>query len=148
MVPARIAIHQDYYQILGVQRSADTKELKKAYRQLARKFHPGARFNRQPSIKSNRQPKGITDFFDGPLQDVNKDPGAEAKFKEISNAYEVLSDEQKRPIYDKYGEAGLKGMGGMGGPSPGGVLCICLLPQSYAVSLACWPVHRSQASKH
>jgi len=77
-----------------VQRSADPKELKRAYRSLARKYHP----------------------------DVNKEANAEEKFKEISNAYEVLSDEQKRPIYDKYGEAGLKGMGGMGGggqPSPG-----------------------------
>ena len=78
----------NYYDVLGVSKSAEKAELKKAYRTLARKFHP----------------------------DVNKDPGAEEKFKEISNAYEVLSDEQKRQIYDTYGEAGLKGgMGGMGG---------------------------------
>jgi molecular chaperone DnaJ len=51
-----------------------------------------------------------------PAQDVNKDPGAEATFKQIGEAYEVLSDDQKRSIYDKYGEAGLKGgMGGFGG---------------------------------
>ncbi|KAK3253605.1 chaperone protein DnaJ [Cymbomonas tetramitiformis] len=84
-----VRAEQDYYEILGVSRSADSKELKRAYRQLARKFHP----------------------------DVNKDPGAEEKFKTISGAYEVLSDEQKRGIYDRYGEAGLKGgMGGAGGP--------------------------------
>jgi molecular chaperone DnaJ len=79
---------RDYYEVLGVSRAADGKELKQAYRQLARKFHP----------------------------DVNKAAGAEDQFKEISNAYEVLSDTQKKQIYDQYGEAGVKGgMGGMGG---------------------------------
>eukprot|EP00899_Mesostigma_viride_P014524 jgi/Mesvir1/23072/Mv16069-RA.2 len=79
---------EDYYSLLGVAKNADKAELKKAYRRLARKYHP----------------------------DVNKEPGAEEKFKEISNAYEVLSDDQKRQIYDTYGEAGLKGAPGMGGP--------------------------------
>lgn len=51
---------------------------------------------------------------------MNKDPGAEATFKQIGEAYEVLSDDQKRQIYDKYGEAGLKGgMGGFGGGAEG-----------------------------
>ena len=83
---------KDYYELLGVSRRADKAELKKAYRQLARKYHP----------------------------DVNKEPGAEDTFMEISNAYEVLTDDQKRSIYDQYGEAGLKSMGGMGaGPGMG-----------------------------
>ncbi|KAF8063844.1 TRN1 [Scenedesmus sp. PABB004] len=82
----------DYYEVLGVQRGADKKAIKQAYRQKARKFHP----------------------------DVNKEPGAEETFKRIGEAYEVLSDDNKRAIYDKFGEAGLKGdafggMGGMGG---------------------------------
>lgn len=82
----------DFYETLGVSRSADKKQIKQAYRQKARKFHP----------------------------DVNKDPGAEDTFKRIGEAYEVLSDDNKRAIYDKFGEAGLKGdafggMGGMGG---------------------------------
>ena len=59
---------RDFYEVLGVSRAADAKEMKRAYRQLARKYHP----------------------------DVNKEPGAEEKFKEISNAYEVLSDDQKK----------------------------------------------------
>lgn len=83
---------QDYYTVLGVSRGVDEKELKKAYRQKARKFHP----------------------------DVNKEPGAEEKFKEISNAYEVLSDPQKKNIYDQFGEDGLRNFGGMGGGGPGG----------------------------
>eukprot|EP01025_Chloroclados_australasicus_P030039 TRINITY_DN3007_c0_g1_i1.p1 TRINITY_DN3007_c0_g1~~TRINITY_DN3007_c0_g1_i1.p1 ORF type:complete len:422 (+),score=41.81 TRINITY_DN3007_c0_g1_i1:38-1303(+) len=79
---------RDYYNILGVGKSADKKEIKSAYRQKARKFHP----------------------------DVNKEPDAADRFKEISEAYEVLQDDQKRQIYDTYGEEGLKGgMGGMGG---------------------------------
>ncbi|GAB4835507.1 Chaperone protein dnaJ A6, chloroplastic [Ancistrocladus abbreviatus] len=77
----------DYYSVLGVSKNASKSEIKSVYRKLARNYHP----------------------------DVNKEPGAEQKFKEISNAYEVLSDDEKRAIYDKYGEAGLKGAGvGMG----------------------------------
>lgn len=77
-----------YYKALGVSKSADKKEIKSAYRKLARKYHP----------------------------DVNKEAGAEDKFKEVSTAYEVLSDDEKRRIYDQYGEDGLKGgAGGAGG---------------------------------
>ena len=72
---------KDYYKILNVPKSATAEECKKAYRKLALKFHP----------------------------DKNKSLGAEEKFKEISEAYEVLSDPEKREIYDKYGEEGMKG---------------------------------------
>ena len=65
----------DYYDILGIPRNADDKEVKKAYRNLARKYHP----------------------------DVNKEPGAEEKFKKINEAYSVLSDEQKKAQYDNMG---------------------------------------------
>ncbi|OAE32060.1 hypothetical protein AXG93_2278s1400 [Marchantia polymorpha subsp. ruderalis] len=77
------AASEDYYNILGVSKSADKAEIKSAYRKLARQYHP----------------------------DVNKEAGAEQKFKDISNAYEVLSDDEKRSLYDRYGEAGLKGAG-------------------------------------
>ena len=84
---------KDYYKVLGVSRSATEDELKKAYRKLALKFHP----------------------------DKNKAKGAEEKFKEIAEAYEVLSDKKKRDIYDKFGEAGLKGeVPGAGGHGGGG----------------------------
>ena len=88
---------KDYYQILGVSRSANDDELKKAYRKLALKYHP----------------------------DKNKDPGAEEKFKQIGEAYDVLSDPKKRRIYDQVGEEGLKGglgagAGGRGGGMPEG----------------------------
>ncbi|KAK9285408.1 hypothetical protein L1049_024600 [Liquidambar formosana] len=83
----------DYYKILQVDRNANDEELKKAYRKLAMKWHP----DKNPNNKKE----------------------AEAKFKEISEAYEVLSDPQKRAVYDQYGEEGLKGQvppPGAGGP--------------------------------
>lgn len=80
----------DYYQILGLSRNASQDEIKKAYRKFALKYHP----------------------------DKNAgDAKAEAKFKEVSEAYEVLSDTQKRQVYDQYGSEALKGAGGMGGGS-------------------------------
>ncbi|XP_076925059.1 chaperone protein dnaJ A6, chloroplastic-like [Bidens hawaiensis] len=78
-----VRAESDFYSILGVSKNASKSEIKSAYRKLARSYHP----------------------------DVNKEPGAEQKFKDISNAYEVLSDDEKRSIYDRYGEAGLKGAG-------------------------------------
>ena len=83
----------DYYDLLGVSRDADGDTLKRAYRRLARQYHP----------------------------DINKEPGAEDRFKEIGRAYEVLNDPQTRARYDQFGEAGLGGaagapdMGDMGG---------------------------------
>ncbi|KAK6458994.1 dnaJ class heat shock protein [Scheffersomyces xylosifermentans] len=76
-----------FYDILGVSPSASDNEMKKAYRKAALKYHP----------------------------DKNPSPEAAEKFKEISHAYEVLSDEQKREVYDSYGEEGLSGQGGPGG---------------------------------
>src|SRR3972149_6199209 len=84
------ATKRDYYEVLGVSRNASTEELKKAFRRLAMRFHP----------------------------DRNKDDGAEAKFKEIGEAYEVLSDPEKRAAYDRYGHAGLQGFD-FGGPFDG-----------------------------
>lgn len=79
---------KDYYKILGISKGASDDDIKKAYRKMALKYHP----------------------------DKNKSPGAEEKFKEIAEAYEVLSDPKKKEIFDKYGEEGLKGgMGGGGG---------------------------------
>ena len=77
---------RDFYDILGISRNADQDDLKRAYRRLARKYHP----------------------------DVNKDPGAEDTFKEINRAYEVLSEPETRARYDRFGEAGL-GAAGAGG---------------------------------
>lgn len=87
---------KDYYQILGVGRGASEGEIKKAYRRLAKQYHP----------------------------DVNKDKQAEEKFKEISEAYGVLSDSKKRKQYDTFGSApfggGGAGAGAGGGAGPGG----------------------------
>lgn len=87
---------KDYYATLGVPRDADEDAIKKAYKKMALKWHP----DRNPNNKTQ----------------------AEAKFKELAEAYEVLSDKRKRQIYDQLGEEGLKGMPppGAGGPGAGG----------------------------
>src|SRR5699024_1265192 len=84
---------RDYYETLGVSKSASADEIKKAYRRLAMKNHP----DRNPG-----------------------DEAAEARFKEASEAYEVLSDEQKRAAYDQFGHAGVGGAGGAGAAGAGG----------------------------
>src|ERR1700730_14754433 len=81
----------DYYEVLSVSRDASDQELKTSYRKLAMQFHP----DRNPD-----------------------DPSAEEKFKECSEAYQVLSDPEKRAAYDRYGHAAFQG--GAGNPFTGG----------------------------
>ena len=68
--------YRDYYSVLGVERGASHEDIQRAYKKLARKYHP----------------------------DISKEPDAEDRFKELNNAYEVLKDEEKRKLYDRYGE--------------------------------------------
>ena len=83
-----MAEKRDYYEVLGIGKSATKDEIKKAYRKLAMQYHP----DRNPGDKV-----------------------AEEKFKEAAEAYEVLSDDQKRQRYDQFGHAGVSGAGGSGG---------------------------------
>lgn len=84
------AMGKDYYQTLGLARSATDEEIKRAYRRQALRYHP----------------------------DKNKEPGAEEKFKEIAEAYDVLSDPRKREIFDRYGEEGACARARSAGASP------------------------------
>lgn len=83
----RMSTQRDYYEVLGVNKSASDQEIKTAYRKLALKFHP----------------------------DRNKEAGAEEKFKEVNEAYQVLADPQKKQAYDQYGHAAFDPRSGFGG---------------------------------
>jgi len=83
---------RDYYEVLGLSRNASADDVKKAYRTLARRYHP----------------------------DVNKNADAEARFKDIREAYDVLSDDQKRQVYDRFGHEGLDGTSASPGAGFGG----------------------------
>src|SRR4026208_2515056 len=93
-----MAAKRDYYEVLGVQQNASPEEVKKAFRRLARQYHP----------------------------DVNREAGADVMFKEINEANEVLSDPDKRAMYDRFGHGGLGGQSGYdpfsGGRAPIGGL--------------------------
>ncbi|CCI43877.1 unnamed protein product [Albugo candida] len=110
---------RDYYSILGVQRSASDDELKKAYRKLALKWHP----DKNPNNKE----------------------AAQKKFQDVSEAYEVLSDKEKRQVYDQYGEEGLKGSAQAGPEASGG------FPGGFSGGFSQFPggfsFHSSDASK-
>jgi molecular chaperone DnaJ len=81
-----MAVKRDYYEVLGVSKNASTEEIKKAFRKLAFQCHP----------------------------DHNRDDGAEGKFKEVNEAYQVLADAEKRSAYDQFGHAGIDGFSGRG----------------------------------
>ena len=89
-----MAAKRDYYEILGVNKSATEDEIKKAYRKMAIKYHP----DKNPGDKA-----------------------AEEHFKEAAQAYEVLSNAEKRSAYDRFGHDGVRGAGGQGGFSGGGM---------------------------
>ncbi len=84
---------RDFYEVLGVDRTAGDADIKRAFRKLAQQWHP----------------------------DVNTDPAAQERFKEVNEAYQVLSDPQRRQAYDMFGRAGVNGgaSGGPGGPFGG-----------------------------
>ena len=87
-----MASKRDYYEVLGLSKGASEQDIKLAHRKLAKKYHP----------------------------DINKEPGAEEKFKEIQEAYEVLSDPQKKQAYDQFGHAAFDQNGGQGAGGFGG----------------------------
>src|SRR6478672_1793594 len=78
-----MAVKRDYYDVLGVARDASQDDIRRAFRRLARQYHP----------------------------DISKEDGAEARFKEVNEAYEVLSDTEKRRQYDRFGHAGAQAGG-------------------------------------
>src|SRR5260221_2111490 len=90
---------RDYYEVLGVSKTASAEELKRAYRNLAKKYHP----------------------------DINKAADAAEKFKEIQGAYDTLSDEGKRRQYDRYGHEGMNGAAGVSAGFGAGAKPFCAI---------------------
>lgn len=107
---------RDYYEVLGVSKTASDDEIKKAYRKLAMKYHP----DRNQGEKAKE---------------------AEEKFKEVKEAYEMLSDGQKRAAYDQYGHAGVDPNSGMGGGFGAGGFA-----EALATSLAICSAARAHAA--
>lgn len=87
-----MAEQKNPYDVLGVSKDASADEIKKAYRKLSKKYHP----------------------------DLNHEPGAEERFKEVNDAYEILGDPQKKAQYDQFGSTGAQGFGGGAGQGFGG----------------------------
>jgi DnaJ-related protein SCJ1 len=83
LLVSHILAGRNYYEVLGVDKDSSKKAIKKAYKNLSKKYHP----------------------------DKNKEPDAQDKFVELAKAYEVLIDDEKRRVYDQYGEAGLENGG-------------------------------------
>ncbi|MBA0643486.1 hypothetical protein Goklo_027776 [Gossypium klotzschianum] len=129
----------DYYTVLGVSRNASKSEIKSAYRKLARSYHPDVNKSDDNLVLIAFYYSCLVPFLF--IYSISyhcmlffRDPGAEQKFKEISNAYEVLSDDEKRSLMTNMGRLDLKdfsnpfdlfeslfeGMGGMGGMGMGG----------------------------
>lgn len=104
---------RDFYSVLGVKKTADDAALKRAYRKLALKYHP------------DRLPPDVSD---------EERKAAETKFSEAANAYETLSDPEKRRVYDQVGEEGLKRGGGGGPGGPGGTATPALLTAAAATA--------------
>lgn len=105
-----VKMGKDYYDILGIKKGAPDEDIKKAYRKQALRYHP----------------------------DKNKSPGAEDKFKEIAEAYDVLSDPKKKDIYDRYGEEGTRARV---------LACVFLKLQFLLWNLFLWSVSERMVSK-
>ena len=116
-----MATKRDYYEVLGLQKGASADEIKKAYRKLALKWHPD-----KWSQASDAEKKT-----------------AEANFKEVAEAYDVLSDDNKRARYDQFGHAGMGGAGGFGGGVSGAEGIVVtegsfLVTVAFTTSAFCW----------
>ncbi len=112
----------EFYDRLGVSKNASADEIKKAYRKLSKKYHP----------------------------DINKEPGAEEKYKEVQEAYETLSDDQKRAAYDQYGAAGANGgfggAGGFGGFDGAGGSVVLKISSQVSSAEACFTQSKCSSS--
>src|ERR1035437_4098585 len=113
-----MATERDYYTVLGVPRTASDGEVKRAFRKLAQQWHP----------------------------DVNRDSGADERFKEINESYQVLSDPQRRQAYDMFGAAGVNGSGAVTGAQQGVGGCSALFDALFGRTAAGGAARRGRAA--